>query len=398
MVTVLLVPALRAAPPKVGADFEAVWLDGVRLGEDTTPQPAVYSAFPTIVYDAPTGLFHLWVSVGRLAIEDTVHATSTDGVHFASTGKLVVPDALDWTQFGMPVDAEPMMAFVRASKVDGVWKLMYWTDNGPGEEPPQEYGLSYNYNSSMNDLGADPWNLVVTHQGPLGPTPGGTFGQTIGPWGLVDTANGTYFFTSYDPAAGIGKFTYADATPPQVSVAPVATEDLVAGTGYTWFLTDPAYPDAPPTDVYIHNVGRVLAQPDGTLGAFYSLRYWTTGARVNAQIYYAESADGGDTWTAPVGLFPEQAGPAVRVDGAPATFGFSHPEAVVVGSRRVVYFSTKGADGKLVVVTNAGTIGHGHHGHHGHHVGGQPSQGGHHGRHHHHPTRTMSLESTGRSR
>ncbi len=352
----LLAPTAHAAPPHVGRLFQSVTLDGVRLGEDLTPAPENYSAFPTVVYDGASHLFHMWVSGGDLRIESTVHATSRDGVHFTSTGTLRLPRDLDWTTYGMPTNVEPQMAFVRASHVGGTWKLAYWTDNGPGESPPQDYGSQYNYNSSMNDLGADPGNLLVRHQGALGPTSGGTFGQSIGPWGLVQTGGDTFFFTSYDPAAGLAKFAYSDEIPPVVSVAPVASQDLVAATGYTWFLTDPLFPDAPAGDVYIHNVGRVLDQEDGSLGVYYSLRAWQTSARVGQQIFYAESRDGGGTWTPPVGLFPsraEQGQCALRVDGIQACRGISHPEVTMYRGSRVLYVSTFAGDGSIVVATNA---------------------------------------------
>ena len=102
--------------------------------------------------------------------------------------------------------------------------------------------------------------------------------------------------------------------------------------------------------MYVHNVGRVLDQGDGTLGVYYSLRH-PDGSRVNKQIYYAQSGDGGQTWSAPAGLFSN--GDAVRVDGAPNQFDFSHPEVTLVGSRRVLYFSTKALDGAYVVATSA---------------------------------------------
>ena len=146
---------------------------------------------------------------------------------------------------------------------------------------------------------------------------------------------------------GLGKWTYDDTTPPSVETPYLATQDLITGTGYVYFLTHPG----DPLGVYVHNVARVLDQGDGTLGVYYALRH-PDGSRVNKQIYYAQSGDGGQTWSAPVGLFSN--GDAVRVDGAPNQFDFSHPEVTLVGSRRVLYFSTKAADGAFVVATSAG--------------------------------------------
>jgi hypothetical protein len=87
------------------------------------------------------------------------------------------------------------------------------------------------------------------------------------------------------------------------------------------------------------------------LGTFYSFRFWQTGARVNKQIYYAESSDGGATWSAPVGLFAD--GNLVTVDGAPNQDNFSHPEVVLAAGARILYMSTRAGDGRFVVVTNA---------------------------------------------
>ena len=177
----------------------------------------------------------------------------------------------------------------------------------------------------------------MTHQGPVYPTNGlGTFGQTTGPYGVV---NGKLYVAD-DRIGGVSKWEYDDTTPPSVTPPADMYQDLITGTGYVYFLTHPG----DPLGVYVHNVARVLDQGDGTLGVYYSLRH-PDGSRVNKQIYYAQSGDGGQTWSVPVGLFSN--GDAVRVDGAPNQFDFSHPEVTLVGARRVLYFSTKAADGAL---------------------------------------------------
>jgi S-layer homology domain len=335
VVAVSLATPLFATAPVFTNNFTAVTLDGVRLGTDT--DPSNYSMFPSVVYDPSSGLFHMWVAnTSALTIEGLRHATSSDGVHFISDGNLSFAGGNPFPAYG--ANTEPQFEFPRAAKIGSDWKLLIWTENNPSGA----YG-DYNYNESVNDIGADPSTLAVTHQGPVFPTDGtGTFGQTTGPYGIV---NGKLYVED-DRIGGLSKWEYNDATPPSVTPPADVYQDLITGTGYVYFLTNPGNP----LGVYVHNVARVLDQGDGTLGVYYSLRY-PDGSRVNKQIYYSESADGGQTWSAPAGLFSN--GDAVRVNGAPNTFDFSHPEVALIGSRRVLYFSTKAADGAFVVATSA---------------------------------------------
>jgi hypothetical protein len=326
-----------AAPPAPGTAFVTVTLNGLRLGQDFTP--ASESLFPTIVFDSATGLFHLWVFDGSgFQLSLLRHATSTDGVHFTSTGNLSYAGGSPFPAFGAP--AEPLMQFVRAAKTGNDWKLLMWTPNDPSGVNGQ-----YNYNLSVNDLGANPGNLSVTHQGPVQPISGGVAGQVNGPWGLI----GSLLFFEWDNAGGVGRFGYMDGTPPSVAGS-FAAKDLITGTGFVYGLSNPADPLA----VYPHNVGRTIDQLNGTLGTYYSLRFWQTGARVNKQIYYAESSDGGATWGNPTGLFAD--GNLVTVDGNPNQENFSHPEVALVSGARILYMSTRAGDGHLVVVTNAPSV------------------------------------------
>ncbi len=326
-----------AAPPNPGTAFTSVTLDGVRLGQDFTAN--LFSMFPTIVFDPGTGIFHLWVFDGSgFQLSALRHGTSTDGVHFTSTGNLSYAGGSPFPAYGAAT--EPAVEFVRAARVGGDWKLLLWTYN----DPSGAFG-QYNYNISVDDVGSSPGNLSVTHEGPVQPMSGGVAGQVNGAWGLV----GTSLFFEWDNVGGVGRFAYTDGAPPSVSGA-VAASDLITGTGFVYGLSNPSDPLA----VYPHNVGRTIAQPDGTLGTYYALRFWQTGARVNKQIYYAESSDGGSTWGSPVGLFAD--GNLVTVDGAPNQENFSHPEAVVAGGRRLLYMSTKAGDGHWVVATNAAAL------------------------------------------
>ncbi len=333
---VLSATRLFAVAPVYTNNFLAVTLDGVRLGTDL--DASNLSLFPSVVYDSGTGVYHMWVIAGATqTVEDIKHATSTDGVHFVSTGYLSFLGGNPFPIYGAPT--EPPLVFPRAAKLSSDWKLLLWTHNDPSGATGD-----YNYNESVNDIGADPATLVVAHQGPVYPTNGtGTFGQTTGPFGMV----GGKLYVADDRPGGISKWDYNDTTPPSVDPPADHDQDLITGTGYVYFLTNPGNPLA----VYVHNIGRVLDQGDGTLGVYYSLRY-PDGSRVNKQIYYAQSGDDGQSWSTPVGIFSN--GDAVRVDGAPNQFEFSHPEVTLVGARRILYFSTKAADGQFVVATSAG--------------------------------------------
>ena len=331
----LIAAPLFAAAPVFSNNFTSVTLDGVRLGTDT--DPSNFSMFPTVVYDASSGLFHMWVAASSaLSIEGLRHATSSDGVHFVSDGNLSFAGGSPFPIYGAAT--EPQFEFPRAARIGADWKLLIWTENAA----PGLYG-DYNYNESVNDIGVDPSTLAVAHQGPVYPTNGlGTFGQTTGPFGIVSGK----LFVADDRIGGISKWGYDDTTPPSVTPPADMDQDLITGTGYVYFLTHPG----DPLGVYVHNVGRVLDQGDGTLGVYYSLRH-PDGSRVNRQIYYAQSGDGGQTWSAPVGIFAW--GDAVRVDGSETFEFFSHPEVTLVGARRVLYFSTKTSDGAFVVATSA---------------------------------------------
>jgi hypothetical protein len=330
----LAAPAVDAAAPAFGNAFSAVKLDGVRLGQDTNASPL--AAIVSVVYDPPGATFHLWVDAAATnTLAGIRHATSVDGINFTSTGSLTYASAPPFAAYGAA--SEPFVEFPRVARLGAAWRLLLWTEN---------FGASagaYNYNESVNDVGPSLSNLSVAHRGPVYPTSGaGTYGQTTGPWGI----SGTSLFVQDDRVGGLARFSYVDATPPSVATPSTAQKDLITGTGFVYTLTNPGNP----LGVYVHNVARVLDQGDGTLGVFYALRY-ASGARVNKQIYYSESADAGATWSAPAGIFAN--GALVTVDGGLNTLEFSHPEVALAGTQRILYFTTRAADGRLVVATSA---------------------------------------------
>ncbi len=332
---VFLVAAVpvAAAPPSVGIAFHTVKLDGVRLSEDFTPVN-FNSDYPTVVFDFATGLFHMWVhNDSGYGLTSFVHATSSDGINFVTRGTLSYNGGSPFPAFGAA--AEPDFQFVRAVREGGDWKLLMWTPDEPGVG-------QFDYNVSVFNIGSNPNNLSVTLQGPVQPVPMGTSGLTTGPWGLIFGS----LFTEYDPIGGIARFPYNDTSPPSVTAAPNATQDLLTPLGFVKCSKPPN-----PGEVYISNAARTLDQGGSTLGSFFALRDCTTFGRINKQIYYTESVNGGTTWSSPVGLFVD--GNLVTVDGMLNQGNFSHPELTLSFTQRVLYFSTTAADGHLVVVTNA---------------------------------------------
>jgi hypothetical protein len=346
-----LLPAL-AAPPTPGTAFTAVKLDGVRLGTD---HGQLRTLTPTIIFVA--GVYHMWVLVSdtTLALTQIVHATSTDGVNFTSTGTLSYAGGNPFAGTGPDIvygaDEEVPVIFPKAARFGANHKLLLWTPFD-GTAIGSTWG-DYTYNSSINDLGGSPSTLAVTHQGPIGAVPAnGIAGQSNGPWGIV---NDVFYYENNGklgraPLTDNGPQTFPTTQwtgPWQFTGTNTPVKDLVntiPGFSYCGII------DGDP-QVYPRNHGAAIDNLDGTLGVFYTLRDCFTDARVTKQIYYVESADNGLTWSDPVGIFPD--GSLVTVDGAANTDNFSDPEIVQTGSTRVVYFNTKDAAGNFVVVTNA---------------------------------------------
>ena len=80
------------------------------------------------------------------------------------------------------------------------------------------------------------------------------------------------------------------------------------------------------------------------------------GSRADQQIWYVESTDNGQTWSAPVGVFPDPS--IITIDGQPLDVApggkLSDVEMVLKGSRYQAYFSTQDAAGNYVMVTAQG--------------------------------------------
>lgn len=343
-------PAI-AAVPTGPTTTTVLTLDGAPMAQP--PQSGRILA-PTLHYDPATKLLHMWVlttgSPGE-SLTNMRHATSTDGIHFTSTGSLSYAGT-PWigTPWGTQT-GEPAMIYPRVAVLNGRYKLLNWTYNAQTGQGP--WG-DYNYNINVNDIGTDLNNLVLTQEGPIGPVAGGIPGQTAGAWGVVN--NVLYF--EYNFFIGRSAVTELPLTTPLTPPATAGTGPYrITGTAAPVFdmvhtLPAPFAPakncfDAGTPSYYIHNAARVLANPDGTLGVVYSIRDCASAARVAAQLFYAESADNGLTWGAPVGIF---SGTPVLVNGVATTGKFAVADVFVADGVRYVYFSTTDAGGNLVVV------------------------------------------------
>jgi len=338
------IPVLaQAGPPSFSTATCAVTLDGVRLGSALTPGGA--SLRNTFAYEPATHRYHFWGFAADDAnwpsaassLRGVVHAVAQDGVHFISDSNLSYAfGSADYHAYGSTID--PPLDFLRAvfDTDSGSWKLFAWTENVGSPVG------SYNYNSSVSDLGTLAGTTSVQHQGPLS---GSVAGNHVGTFGLVD---GQLYLRVDSATGGNGRFDYTDGMPASYG-AMLNEADLYAGTPYCWGLDPACGTTDPRIRAYVHNVGRTLKQPDGTLATYYAFRDWNTAARLDKQIWTVESTDGGATWSAPAGTFSDAG--AITLDGVPlaADGNFSSPDVVVAPGVCRGYFSTKDADGKYVV-------------------------------------------------
>jgi hypothetical protein len=343
--------AAYAAAPVGPTSTTTLKLDGAPLTSPALPGRALA---PTFQYDAVTRTLHMWVLLADAPGESLTnirHAVSSDGLNFVSTGNLSYAGT-PWagTPWGTQT-GEPAMVYPKVALWNGRYKLLLWTYNAQAGQGP--WG-DYNYNISVNDIGVDLNNLVVEHEGPIGPIGGGIPGQTAGAWGVVNGIN--YFENNFF----VGR---SDVTelPPGTPFTPPSTQysgpyrlngSATAVMDQIHTLPPPFAPaancfDAVTPHYYVHNDARVLANPDATLGIIYSIRDCATGARVAPQLFYAESADNGLTWGSPVGIF---SGAPVNVDGVPTTGNFSLADFFVADGLRYVTFSTTNATGDVAVV------------------------------------------------
>ena len=297
----LLGASAWAGPPVVNGSNALLTLDGTPLGTAI----AARSSYPTILYDSASATYHMWVAMVDetgggatgpdfypLRIAGYVHATSTNGTSFTKTGTLSLAGNPFAAQIFGSAYGEPPWFYPKASVWNGSYTLFMWTING--FFGPPSLG-DYNYNISVNGIGADPSLLVLTHEGPVGPIGNGIAGQTAGIYGVV---NGVMY---YDNNSLLGRAAITDNGPQPFPSA--ANTGPYRVTGSNTAVADPLTPlgfvacQFAGGNTYVHNDARVIDNGNGTLGWFFTLRN-CDGSRKSQQIYYMESADGGLTWSA----------------------------------------------------------------------------------------------------
>ncbi len=353
------------ASPVFHTNACSVSVDNNRL--DTVLTPGGADQRNTFAYEPSRHLWHFWgflqddISFEQndnptvlSSLRSVVHATSTDGIHFTSDSNLSYAfGSASYTSYGATVD--PPLDFFRAvyDTQTGTWKLFNWSENDYTVSPSR-WG-SYDYNTSVNDLGTIASTTNVVHQGPLNSP---VSGNHVGTFGLVDGM----LYLRADTDGGADQFAYTDGAYPWTGAnqpstgSEISSANLFAGTPYCWGLSASCDPNTDPNAAYVHNVGRTLLQPDGTLGTYYTFRYWN-GSRADQQIWYAESGDNGATWSTSIGVFPNAS--ALTIDGQAqdSTVGsadFSDVDLVLNGSRYQLYLSTQDANGNYVMVSTQG--------------------------------------------
>ena len=340
---------VAAAPPAISGANGLVTLDGVPLGTAT----AFRSSYPTLLYDAGSATYQMWVAVADetppgstgtdfypLRIAGYRHATSANGTAFTSTGTLSFAGNPFGAQIFGSAYGEPPWFYPKASIWNGRYALFMWTING--FFGPPSLG-DYNYNISVNDIGTNPSALALTHEGPVGAVPGNAiFGQTAGIFGVV---NGVMY---YDNNSLLGRAAITDNGPQPFPAAADTGPWRVTGSNAA--VADPLTPlgyvacQFSGGNTYVHNDARVIDNGDGTLGWIFTLRN-CDGSRKAQQIYYMQSADNGLTWGPPVGIIT---GP-VTIGGVAPAGGFALSDVVVVNGQRVVYFNAADAQGNVQV-------------------------------------------------
>jgi hypothetical protein len=267
-------------------------------------------------------LYHMWYhdnSDTLFTIGGLHEATSSDGVNFTSIG------ALSFSNDPFPTGTAPDLYYENVSNVGGDYKLQHWTYNGGSGSFP-----AYNYNISVSDIGTNPDNLTVTHQGAIA---GGSMGQTAGPFGIV----GNYIYMQAGDGRQLWRGLYNDnngGTPSVTDLTMVADENALFGS-----LLMPGG--------YLNNHSSVTAG-SGDLHFFFTVRVDQSSARANEQVYQSYSTDGGATWSSPTGVFA-----AAPLDGSAPGGNFAHAQGVYdsANNQYRLYLSTKDSTGNYVIAT-----------------------------------------------
>jgi hypothetical protein len=262
-------------------------------------------------------LYHMWYhnnSDTLYTIGGLHEATSTDGVHFSTVG------ALSFSTNPFATGTAPDLYYENVSNVGGDYKLQHWTYNGGAGTYP-----SYNYNISISDIGTNPDNLNVTHEGAVS---GGTIGQTAGPFGIV----GSYIYMQGGDGRQMMRGLYDASTNSVTDLTVVSDENAL------FILL--GMPNG-----YLNNHASVTAG-SGQLDFFFTLRVDQGGARANEQVYHVYSTDNGATWSAPTGVFD-----LPTVNGSSPGGNFAHAQGVFDSANNDyrLYLSTRDSSGNYVI-------------------------------------------------
>ncbi|MEO7254828.1 MAG: hypothetical protein ABIZ64_11405 [Casimicrobium sp.] len=318
----LLTMAAHSAPT-IPSNFQRVLVDGSATAFTTL---AGQGASFNVLYDG--GLFHLWYRTDATVytITEIRHATSVDGINFATVG-----GNFSFASNPFPTGTAPVLYYDAVSKVGATFKMIHWTSNGDAGTYP-----AYDYNNSVSNIGASASNTVMTHLGPLG---GGTIGQTAGSFGIV---NGNWYGQCGTTGQEICRSPYTDGTPPTVA-ASIYPSVLNAGS----IFTGAGFPTG-----YINNHGDINVGTSGLDLAFTIRTDQSSGARANKQVYYSNSADNGATWTA---ITPLLTGTPTLSNAAFGAANFAHPELVSAPLGYKLYVSAQDNAGNFVIAV-AGNV------------------------------------------
>ena len=309
---------VHAAPPALTTAFRTVTIDGSATAWTTFAGSG--QAF-NVIYDGT--VFHLWYRADDTgSISGLRHATSVDGENFTTQG-----GAFSFTVDPFSSGTPPYLYYDAVSNVGGHYKIIHWTFNGGAGT-----FADYNYNSSVSDIGASIGSTVATHQGPIGPIPVGTIGQTGGTFGIESG----FWFGQCDLGRDVCRSAYTDTSPP-----------TVAGSIYPpVFDADPLFGSLGIPTGYINNHGDV--RPGG-IGLDMAFTVRDGGeARFDRQVYFSESSDSGANWTAPVGLLP-------GAPTLPGGFGgnFAHPELLRTQYGAFLYVSVQNSAGDYIIAVSS---------------------------------------------
>lgn len=295
-----LASAAYAVNPHTSSAFQTVNVDGNTVFADGTSVSVVQDGGVYTMFYRNFGTDD--GSIGQLR-----SATSVDGINY--TGGAGGTFSSDPFTGG----TAPYLYYENVSRVGGSLKVQHWTYNGGAGSFP-----NYNYNISVSDAGAVATN-VYAHQGPVS---GGTEGQTAGSFGIV----GGNLYGQGGTGRQMQRGAYNDGT------TSVASWDVVADF-------QALFDSLGISDGYINNHSDVL-DLGSSLGLYFTVRD-SGGNRLNKQIYFSESFDGGTTWNAATGILSN----APTLDGG--AFGlanFAHADAVAGG----VYISGTNLNGDYI--------------------------------------------------